>query len=543
MRPGQEIKAFRPEKIVMSEPLFWSDQLADETIEEFTEKDTYVCASGISPSGIVHAGNFREIITTDFVVKSLKEKGKNVKFIYSWDDYDRFRKVPSNVPDEFEKYLGLPLTHVPDPEGCHDSYAEHFESQLEEELEGLQMDIEFIRQTSKFEKSEYADLIKKGLEKKDKVKEILDKYRKEPLEQPYYPIRVYCSECEKDFTEVKDWDGEYTLTYYCNECEEEKTLNFKEQGHVKQPWRIDWPMRWKYEDVHFEPAGKEHSASGGSRDTGNELAGKIYDKKPPVHQMYEFVTKDGAKISSSSGEDVFTISELKKVYSPEMIRFLFSGTKPNKAFEIPFASEEIFQRYDKFDRIEEAYFTEEVENERQLEHWKRVYELAMVDIPEERPVRVPFKHLSFVAQTVPEDEWNPKAIESLKRTDHVPEDISDRDVERILSRLERAKNWAREYAPQDYVYQINYDGEGDFDEDQLEALKLLKEKIEEGYEDQDDFDTKIFDAKGDSELGTGEFFSTSYQALLGRDQGPRLSRLIMSIGDEKAIEIIEEIKG
>jgi len=98
-------------------------------------------------------------------------------------------------------------------------------------------------------------------------------------------------------------------------------------------------MRWN-EGVDFEPAGKEHSASGGSRDTGNELAEEIFDKQPPVHQMYEFVTKDGAKISSSSGENAFTLDTLKEIYSPEMIRFLFSNTKPSKSFEIPFQSEE-----------------------------------------------------------------------------------------------------------------------------------------------------------------------------------------------------------
>jgi lysyl-tRNA synthetase class 1 len=227
-----------------------------------------------------------------------------------------------------------------------------------------------------------------------------------------------------------------------------------------------------------------------------------------------------------------------------MIRFLFSGTKPSKAFEIPFESEEIFQRYDNFDRIEEDYFNPgEMDNERKEEHQRRVYELAMVEVPEEKPVRVPFKHLSFMAQTIPEEDWNPKAIESLKRTDHVSENISEKDVERVLDRLERAKNWAREYAPEDYVYQINYEAEGDFDQNQLEALELLKERIEEGYEDQDDFDSKIFEAKKDSELGTGAFFNTSYQALLNREQGPRLSRLIMSIGDEKAVEIIEDIIG
>ena len=136
-------------------PLFWSDQLAFGTTRKFPDREEYVCAAGISPSGIVHAGNFREIITVDFVVKSLKERGEDVRFIYSWDDYDRFRKVPSNVPDEWEQYLGLPLSEVPDPEGCHDSYADHFESKLEEELEDMHMDIEFIRQSEKFEEGEY----------------------------------------------------------------------------------------------------------------------------------------------------------------------------------------------------------------------------------------------------------------------------------------------------------------------------------------------------------------------------------------------------
>ncbi len=521
-------------------PIFWSDQLAFGTRKKFSDVETYVCASGISPSGIVHAGNFREIITTDFVVKSLKEQGEDVRFIYSWDDYDRFRKVPANVPDVFKKHIGKPLTEVPDPEGEHDSYAEHFEAKLEEELEDMHMDIEFIRQSEKFNDGEYAELIRKGLEQRHKVKEILDKYRKEPLEEPYYPLRVYCTECGKDFTEVRDWDGEYTVMYYCEKCDEERELDIRE-GNVKQPWRIDWPMRWKYEDVHFEPAGKEHSAAGGSRDTGDELAREIYDKEPPVHQMYEFVTKDGAKISSSSGEDVFTVSELKKVYSPEMIRFLFSETKPNKAFEIPFESEEIIQIYDRFDRFEENYFGEGLENDRKREHQERVYELAMVEIPDERPLRVPFKHAAFVAQTVPEDQWSSKGLEALRRTGHVPEELSEEDEQRVLDRLRRAKNWAREYAPEDYVYRINESPGDDFSEEELEALNLLEEALEEEYEDADDLDGEIWDVQKESGLDAGDFFDASYRALLGRDNGPRLSTLIMSIGQERAKEVLSKL--
>jgi lysyl-tRNA synthetase class 1 len=529
-----------------NQPLFWADQLAFGVTRKFPDEDTYVCASGISPSGLVHAGNFREIITTDFVVKALKNRGEDVRFIYSWDDYDRFRKVPSNVPDEFEKYIGLPLSEVPDPEGCHDSYADHFEARLEEELEGMHMDIEFIRQSEMFQKGEYADLIKKAMNNREEVKEILDEYRKEPKEEPYFPLRVYCTECGKDFTEVEEYDGEYRVEYYCKECEEDQSIDFKEHDSVKPPWRVDWPMRWEYEGVDFEPAGKEHSAAGGSRDTGNELAEKIFDKEPPVHQMYEFVTKDGGKISSSSGEDVFTITELKKVYSPEMIRFLFSNTKPNKAFEIPFEDEEIFQRYEKFDEIEHQYFNpDELDNDRERKHRKRVYEMAMVEIPDEEPVRVPFKHAAFIAQTIPREKWESRGIKSLKRTGHLPEELSDKDKQRTLERLGRAKNWARDYAPDEYVYSINYEVPKEvvekLSEDEAEAAGLLAEMLEkESWEDQDDLDGKIFDVKEESELGTGEFFNAIYAILLSREQGPRLSRLIMSIGAEESAEILKQ---
>ncbi len=531
----------------MEEPLFWSDQLAFRVTQKFPPDDVYVCAAGISPSGIVHAGNFREIITVDFVAKSLQEREEDVRFVYSWDDYDRFRKVPANVPDEYEKYIGLPLTEVPDPEGCHDSYADHFESRLEEELEDMHMDIEFIRQTEMFRNCEYTDLMKKAMNSREKIREILDRYRKEPLEDSWWPLRVYCEECGKDFTEIQGYDGDTTVEYHCKECDAARELDFSEKDSVKPPWRIDWPMRWSYENVAFEPAGKEHSAAGGSRDTANEIVREVYNKEPPVHQMYEFVTKDGSKISGSEGEDAFTLSDLKQVYTPELVRFLFSGTKPNKAFEIPF-DEEIFQRYDRFDRIEHNYFNPgEVENDKKRKHQQRVYELAMVDVPGEQPVRVPFQHASFVAQTIPEEDWETKAVESLERTGHVPKELSEENLEKVLERLELAKNWAREHAPEEYRYSINWEIPDKVNEEltgeQKEAMEMLSELLSShDFSSQDELDGKIFDVRDESGLATSEFFETAYRVLLSREQGPRLSRLVLSIGVDETSEILSQLE-
>ncbi|WP_315329411.1 class I tRNA ligase family protein, partial [Treponema socranskii] len=80
----------------------WADRVADTIVSERGERDLYTCASGITPSGTVHIGNFREIITVDLVVRALRDRGKNVRFIYSWDDYDVFRKVPANMPNQDE---------------------------------------------------------------------------------------------------------------------------------------------------------------------------------------------------------------------------------------------------------------------------------------------------------------------------------------------------------------------------------------------------------------------------------------------------------
>ena len=78
----------------------WADAFARRIIGLKGDKEKYVCAAGITPSGTIHIGNFREIITVELIVRALRSAGKNVRFIYSWDDYDVFRKVPVNMPDQ-----------------------------------------------------------------------------------------------------------------------------------------------------------------------------------------------------------------------------------------------------------------------------------------------------------------------------------------------------------------------------------------------------------------------------------------------------------
>ena len=114
--------------------MLWIDEAVQKLIAENPNKEEFVCAAGISPSGPIHIGNFREFLTSYFVHLGLKRAGKKSRFIMSFDDFDRLRKVPFAVKqvvgDAYDKYIGTPYADIPDPFGCHASYAEHFEEQF-----------------------------------------------------------------------------------------------------------------------------------------------------------------------------------------------------------------------------------------------------------------------------------------------------------------------------------------------------------------------------------------------------------------------------
>jgi lysyl-tRNA synthetase class 1 len=52
--------------------MHWSDELAAQIIKRSPDKEIYTCAAGISPSGSIHIGNFRDIATSFFVMLALQ---------------------------------------------------------------------------------------------------------------------------------------------------------------------------------------------------------------------------------------------------------------------------------------------------------------------------------------------------------------------------------------------------------------------------------------------------------------------------------------
>lgn len=130
-------------------------RLADEIAERSdpVTRGAVVCASGISPSGPIHMGNLREVVTTHLVVEALRRRGVEAVHVHSWDDYDRLRKVPAGVDDSYQRCVGMPLSVVPDPWGVTDSYASHFIEEFTTALAALGIEMREIKQSTRYSPS------------------------------------------------------------------------------------------------------------------------------------------------------------------------------------------------------------------------------------------------------------------------------------------------------------------------------------------------------------------------------------------------------
>jgi lysyl-tRNA synthetase class 1 len=521
----------------------WADVLAQKIIDANPDKNHFVLASGITPSGTIHFGKFREIITTDLVARALMRKGKTVRFIYSWDDYDTFRKVPVDMPEQemLKAHMYQPIVDVPDPYHEAESYAKYNELTLERNAPLLGVDyVEYIYQNQKYRGKDYNDLIIHVMDNRDKVQEILQRFKTNEIGEGWQPLLTYCSQCNRDRISFGAYDKENkTIEYDCKSCGHKEVLNLRESNRLKLPWRIDWPMRWAYENVNYEPGGADHESAGSSRDTGNLLAKEVFDIKPPLYSRYDIIRVKGQtkKMSSSSGNG-FSLESVMQVYEPEILRWFFASYKPESPFDIAFDTD-VIKNYEAFDRLERsAYGFEEMNDERRAVN-KRIYELSQInvngEIPTELPFQPSFRHLTNVLQIYGLDMDKTRKF-------YDSEIKNERDEKRFQERASRAKFWIENYAPDDFKFMLNKSYRADIELSASEAAMIsdLKEALENRWDELSNdksLQNFISELLTKHNLNTG-VYRKIYQLLISRDLGSKLGTLIHAAGREKILKLL-----
>ena len=427
--------------------MHWADVLADELLKE--EKKKYVLATGITPSGPIHIGNMREVLTTEAVYRSLLEKGAKADFIYVADDFDHLRKVYPFLPKSYEKYVGVPIYEIPCPCGKHKSYADHYLSFFLNSLKELGISPKVYRASEMYKEGMYFEAIQIALENMDKIKEILETISKRQLPKEWIPFNIRCSKCGR-LTTTKASLYEFPNIEYKCECGNESTVDIREGGVGKLPWRVDWPARWKMLGVSFEPFGKDLGTTGGARDTGEKISQEIYGYAPPKYTMYEFILLKGEGAMHSSTGTALSAEEMLKMTPPEVLRFLILKNQPNK--HIVFDSGlGLLDLVDEYDREERVYFGLEEES-KGMKDLKKVYELSQpYSISKKAPHQIPYRHLVTIIQIG--QNWD-GVKNILLRTKQIPKDLKKEDEERLKQRVEHVRYWLDNFAPEPVKFEV-----------------------------------------------------------------------------------------
>ncbi|MEM4703307.1 MAG: lysine--tRNA ligase [Candidatus Pacearchaeota archaeon] len=511
------------------ESKYWADQVARRIVEKHKKK-VYVLRAGLSASGVIHAGKLREPMTVHFVEKALKNLKKKTKFICYFDDFDRLRKIPSNVPKEWEKYIGMPVCWAPDPWKCHKSYAKHFIEPFKKESSKLGIKATFLLESEQYLKCVYKDEIKKALLEREELKKILNKFRETPLEEDWWPAKVFCEICKKDDTKIIDYDKEYTVTYTCKCDNKKRILNFSRKGWIKLLWRIETPMKWKFYDTVFEPWGKDHFSPGGTFDTGKEIAKSVWPFEVPELVAYNQIRLkgQGVKMSSSQG-NVISPTDLLEIWPVEIIKYIYAGTRPNKEFALPI-DDDFLKVYEDFYFAERIYYGKEKVSKRDEQHWKRVYEMCITpgkEMPVQPAIKTCIEFLNIFRNTD-------------KAAEKYAEFFNIKKSKRLKQIMTCVKNWLEKYAKEDYKFELQEEPKVILKENEKKAIKdlaeFLKEKIKE-----EELSQELYNIAKKNNLQVPEFFKTCYKVLVNKEHGPRLAPFILAIGQEKIRKILEKV--
>jgi lysyl-tRNA synthetase class 1 len=514
------------------------------------------CASGISPSGRVHLGNLRELMVPHLVADEVRRSGAPCRHILSWDDYDRLRRVPKGFGESFAEHIGRPLTAVPDPCGRHENWAEHFKEPLRDALARLGVRVTEISQTQMYTSGAYTTQIVTAMRRRADIHAVLSRYRTKRAadsddDDPrtsavYYPFRPYCATCGRDDTTVTAFDDDTTEISYTCACGAHLGPAPIAQVAGKLVWKVDWPMRWAYERVTFEPAGVDHSSPGSSFTVGGELVSEIFGGEMPLHFGYSFVgTTGSAKMSSSAG-GAPTPADALEIFEAPLVRWLYARRRPEQAITLAF-DQEVGRVYDEWDAL-----SRRVAGGKADAAVAAVYARAAGTSDGPLPVTprpLPFRTLASVADITAGDQAQIlRILRDLTAADPVT------TLDEVRPRLDCAQAWVTEYvAPADRTQVL---AEPDsarlaaLSDSERGALKLLTEGM--GADWSLEGVTTLLYGIPKLQLGlpitappTPElkviqraWFILLYRLLIGKDTGPRLPTLLLALGQDRVRSLL-----
>jgi lysyl-tRNA synthetase class 1 len=525
-----------PEKIIGHGT--WYDKTAVEIIERERKLgrslDLIRTESGLGASGFPHIGSFADCARSYAVTLALQEQGFKAEYIAFADDLDGLRKVPAGLPRSLSKYLGYPVTSIPDLYGCHDSFGEHMTSLLLESLDQSGIKYTFMSAKQSYEKGLFDEEIKTILMNAQRVGEIVqEEVGQEKFVEvlPYFPI---CANCGRIYTTKAHTflPDENKVLYSCEGMEVKRKwlegCGHKgeadiRKGEGKLGWKVEFAARWKALDIRFEPYGKDIADSVRVND---RICQEIFGWSPPTHARYEmYLDKSGKKISKSAG-NVFTPQVWFRYGSPQSLLLLtlkrFVGARSLSVTDIP-------QYMNELDELEDIYFGKKrVSDKKEQAKLSGLYKYCMFfNAPSKPADHVPYNLLTFLAKMAPEGSETDFIMEKLTGYGYGKQGLSD-DLKR---RIGYALNWSKDFTEiKEKAVKLN--------ETEKTAVKEFIQALQTEA-DEEEIQGAVFNIARNNGIKPGKFFKTLYRILLGVPQGPRLGPYILAMGRENVIDALK----
>src|SRR4030043_499797 len=431
----------------------WYDMMARKVIDRERKLgrslDRVRTVMGLGASGFPHIGSLGDAVRSYAVTLALKEAGVNSELVAFCDDKDGLRKVPAGLPKSLEKYLGFPVSSIPDPFSCHESYGKHMSSLLLDALDKCGIKYRYMSAKHVYEKGLLREEIRTILLNAKKVGEIV----KEEVGQerytevlPYFPV---CEKCGRIYTtKALEFMPKTDKVLYACEGLEIRGKQIEGCGHKgeadirrgegKLSWKGEFAARGKALDIRLEAYGKDIADSVRIND---RICREILCFEPPSHARYEmFLDKGGRKISKSAG-NVFTPQVWFRYGSPQSLLLLmlkrFVGTRTPDVSDIPAYMNEL-------DYLEDVYFGKKQVGEKEAARLKGIYQYCYVTKPPAKlSVHVPYNLMAFLVKMAPKECLNDYVAEKLQSYGYLQKGQTIDSG--LMQRIEYASNWIRDF--------------------------------------------------------------------------------------------------
>ena len=518
----------------------WIDKLAHELLErEKTlgrDLGLIKVESGLGASGIPHIGSLGDAVRAYGVKLALENLGYKSELLAYSDDLDGLRKIPEGFPDSLKEHIAKPVSLIPDPFGCHDSYGMHMSSLLLDGLDSLEIKYSFKRAKETYEKGLLKEQVHTILTNSGAIgRQIAEMVGQDKFKKylPYFPV---CSRCSRLYTAeaVEYLESERKVRYKCHDVEigggtvcgcghEGEADISKDLG--KLAWKVEFAARWQAFDVRFEAYGKDIMDSVKVNDW---VAENILKYPPPHHARYEmFLDKGGKKISKSLG-NVVTSQKWLKYGTPQSLLLLLYK-RITGARELGF--DDIPSLMDEYGELQDVFFGKtKMDNVAKQTRSRGLFEYVHLL----EPPSSPYPHISYrlllELAKIFRDERTCRVMKKL-----IDYGVIKSPSKRVEYLIELAGNYADDF---DQVEQV----EIKLDDAIRKALVALSDLLLSGQVPEDLQNTIYGTAKSNG-VPPRELFQTLYKIILNATRGPKIGPFIADIGAEKVGRKIRECLG